>query len=117
MDTMTTTTETPAKPTRRAFYRCGQCCHVFAIAQTERGPVKGLTCACEGECAFMGFVARAGNRLFDHGKACPCDARCTHAKGPSCDCSCGGANHGTQALVDVIIDLGAAPKIRILDAS
>ena len=24
----------------------------------------------------------------------PCDARCTGARGHSCDCSCGGANHG-----------------------
>lgn len=23
-----------------------------------------------------------------------CDARCMSAKGPNCDCSCGGANHG-----------------------
>jgi hypothetical protein len=23
-----------------------------------------------------------------------CDARCMNAVGPSCDCSCGGANHG-----------------------
>lgn len=23
-----------------------------------------------------------------------CDDRCTHAKGHTCDCSCGGANHG-----------------------
>jgi hypothetical protein len=23
-----------------------------------------------------------------------CDARCTGARGASCDCSCGGANHG-----------------------
>lgn len=25
---------------------------------------------------------------------CPCDARCTEAKGFVCNCSCGGANHG-----------------------
>lgn len=25
-----------------------------------------------------------------------CDARCTHARGHKCDCSCGGANHGKQ---------------------
>jgi hypothetical protein len=25
---------------------------------------------------------------------CPCDARCTGAKGHTCECSCGGANHG-----------------------
>lgn len=24
----------------------------------------------------------------------PCDARCTGARGTSCDCQCGGANHG-----------------------
>lgn len=23
-----------------------------------------------------------------------CDARCMYAKGPDCECSCGGANHG-----------------------
>lgn len=26
-----------------------------------------------------------------------CDARCTSARGHSCDCSCGGANHGVAA--------------------
>jgi hypothetical protein len=25
-----------------------------------------------------------------------CDARCTTARGPKCDCSCGGANHGAD---------------------
>lgn len=24
-----------------------------------------------------------------------CDAKCLYAKGPSCDCSCGGKNHGS----------------------
>lgn len=118
MDAATTTTAAAAtKPTRRAFYRCTNCCHVFAIEQTERGAVPNLTCACEGVCAFMGFVGRGGTRLFDEGKRCPCDARCTHAKGPHCDCSCGGANHGSHALVTVIIDLGKAPKIRMLDTA
>jgi hypothetical protein len=28
--------------------------------------------------------------------AVKCDGRCTHAKGPNCDCSCGGKNHGSQ---------------------
>ena len=26
-----------------------------------------------------------------------CDARCTGARGPQCDCSCGGRNHGVAA--------------------
>jgi hypothetical protein len=39
----------------------------------------------------------------------PCDARCTGARGHSCDCSCGGKNHGAgwsvqlgAPLLDVI---------------
>jgi hypothetical protein len=37
--------------------------------------------------------------------AVKCDARCTHAKGFNCECSCGGENHGrggvfTQLLTD-----------------
>lgn len=26
-----------------------------------------------------------------------CDPRCTSARGPNCECSCGGANHGVAA--------------------
>lgn len=26
--------------------------------------------------------------------AAKCGAKCLHSKGPTCDCSCGGANHG-----------------------
>ncbi len=26
----------------------------------------------------------------------PCDSRCTGARGHNCDCSCGGANHGSS---------------------
>jgi hypothetical protein len=28
-----------------------------------------------------------------HNPARPCDARCMYAKGPTCVCACGGANH------------------------
>ena len=28
--------------------------------------------------------------------AVPCDARCTTARGHSCECSCGGKNHGAD---------------------
>ena len=27
-----------------------------------------------------------------------CDARCTHAKGFTCECSCGGENHATAGM-------------------
>ena len=41
------------------------------------------------------------HRLMSYGQLkaflnpeCPCDARCTGARGHNCECSCGGANHG-----------------------
>lgn len=27
---------------------------------------------------------------------CPCDKRCTGARGHNCECSCGGVNHGSD---------------------
>lgn len=31
--------------------------------------------------------------------SCPCDWRCIGARGPVCECSCGGKNHGGALLV------------------
>ena len=28
-----------------------------------------------------------------------CDGRCMGAKGPNCECSCGGENHGMNAMI------------------
>jgi hypothetical protein len=36
------------------------------------------------------FVIHQGPVTTDH----PCDERCTDAKGPICNCACGGINHG-----------------------
>jgi hypothetical protein len=45
-------------------------------------------------CACGKFVRC--KRVYTKG-ACTakCSGTCTHAKGPSCDCSCRGANHGS----------------------
>lgn len=48
------------------IYRCAGCRRSFDVS-TLRGTVKA-----------------------DH----KCDARCLASKGPSCECACGGANHG-----------------------
>jgi hypothetical protein len=36
--------------------------------------------------------------IGQHARGIKCDARCQFAKGPSCDCSCAGANHGAGWL-------------------
>lgn len=39
----------------------------------------------------MSTLITTGNR---NGEQRRCDARCYDAKGPECDCCCGGRNHG-----------------------
>jgi hypothetical protein len=48
---------------------------------------------CEG-CKNYRKSAKVIGRKTDH----KCGARCTASKGPNCDCSCGGANHGKAYL-------------------
>ena len=100
----------------RHFYRCGDCLSVTA-ADTEK-PVRNAFCgACGGKLEHMGRVGPKGGRMVRDELRCPCDGRCTGAKGPSCDCQCGGANHGSGLLVAVQVDAGAAPKLTPQDAA
>lgn len=98
---------------KRAFYRCVMCCHVVAIEQVKSMAMPDLHCVCDGSMALMGFVGPKNDRLVLTEDRCPCDERCTHARGPNCDCSCGGKNHGTHAVVEVVVDAGDKPKIVI----
>lgn len=36
--------------------------------------------------------------------AVKCDARCTHAKGFNCECSCGGENHGKGGMFTQLLE-------------
>lgn len=91
-------------PAARHFYRCLGCLAVFAVEGKRHGE---LRCACGGPTTWMGQVHRT--RLQKTEERCPCDARCTCARGPSCDCSCGGANHGTGAVVKVVVSDTSVP--------
>lgn len=39
----------------------------------------------------MSTLITTGNTAGKNGR---CDAKCYNAKGPKCDCCCGGVNHG-----------------------
>jgi hypothetical protein len=58
-----------------------------------------------------------GQRLVKKELLTPCDARCTNAEGPHCDCQCQGANHGSRALVQVVKDVGGVPLVAPSDAA
>jgi hypothetical protein len=104
--------------TRRYFYRCNDCLTV-AVTEVElkpvyndRGYAEYATCdACGGNCEYMGKTS--GSFMVRTQLECPCDGRCTGAIGPSCDCSCGGENHGSGRLVEVVVEVGKLPRLKI----
>lgn len=94
----------------RHYYRCRSCCHVVAV----EGKLERETfCACNGKLEHLGRVTRAHRGLVLDSERCACDGRCTNAPGPSCDCRCGGANHGTGRVVAVEVDAGGVPRLRV----
>lgn len=110
----TTITVTPATAPRTApstarwFLRCAECLVPVAL-DSERRPSDTIECVCGGKLSVMGRVHRG--RVVEDRERCACDSRCTHAKGPSCDCVCGGENHGSGALVSYTVDNGAARMV------
>jgi hypothetical protein len=93
----------------RWFLRCADC---LEIRSTEHDPTyMQVRCDCGGLVSNMGRVTQAGTLIHQY-ERCACDGKCTHAKGPNCDCSCGGHNHGKGTLVCITIEGGSVPTVR-----
>lgn len=100
----------------RHYYRCVDCLTVAATeaplaVQHIEGWLNsyGECGACGGRIESMGQVYQ--DRLVKPELRCPCDDRCTNARGPNCECKCGGANHGTGLLVEVLVGVGPVPRL------
>jgi hypothetical protein len=98
---------------KRYYYRCSDCCSVTAI-EAERAPVD-LRGSCGGAMELMGEVRRF--IVWNVEKHAACDSRCTGAGGPSCNCSCGGANHGTGAVREVLRNGQGIPTVSACDVA
>lgn len=93
---------------QRHFYKCCDCLSVIANDSDSRFASPNAVCGlCASKLIHMGRVVEQG--LVRDSLECPCDLRCTHARGPKCDCSCGGRNHGSQAVVHIVRDAGGIP--------
>jgi hypothetical protein len=100
------------KEVNRYFYRCPDCLSVMAV---DGSPYAQLECACGGQCEKMGRVYR--DRLVTETERCLCDDRCQCARGPSCNCKCGGENHGVGLVSRVELrDAGRIPVIHPPDS-
>jgi hypothetical protein len=97
----------------RHFFRCFECLSVSAIdtAQPLAYDFKALCGACHDPrpIEYMGEVKQ--NSLIKREMRTPCDDRCTSARGPLCECKCGGPNHGTHMIVEFIHVVGSIPII------
>lgn len=109
----------------RTYYKCIDCLSTFAINpdpdikynQSNKKIFKSeqnIKCEC-GSIQFdkMGHVEKF-NFVTGYHNECPCDGRCTNARGPNCDCQCGGENHGTGRTI-TITHYGTEPKIVLPD--
>lgn len=93
----------------RLALRCVDCLAVGFAEGDWRSLVKG-SCDCGGGLEMMGRVK--GQAVLAARSECPCNSVCTHAKGPNCDCKCGGENHGTGRLIEWEERVGSAPIAR-----
>lgn len=93
----------PMPATHRWYIRCADCLSVSMVelpttsASTASRTIAGWRCICDGRLEAMGYVRiyRTAEQLVTRdAEVCACDERCTTARGPSCNCKCGGANHG-----------------------
>lgn len=98
---------------RRYYVRCHDCLSVMVMASPQApGRSMRFECgACGGGLTLMGEVTRDGKRWARREVVSVCDARCTNAHGPSCDCTCGGRNHGSHLVVEVVRAEGRLPRM------
>lgn len=107
--------------TSRWYIRCPGCLSISAVEVCPDATPQTAKMRCElcdVEVENMGRVHQAARPYLITGTAevCACDGRCTGARGPSCDCPCGGRNHGTGATVTVTFTAGI-PRATVLDAA
>jgi hypothetical protein len=86
------------------------------VEVTDQGAQYKVRCVCDGKLELMGRVSRKPGLVLDS-ERCACDARCTNAPGPCCECQCGGENHGTGRVVPIEIDAGGVPRLVAEDAT
>lgn len=88
------------KSPRRSYYKCTDCLVPVVLVESPGGEI---ACVCGGKLRFMGDIRerRHGSIFVTEHEETPCDDRCTGAIGPSCNCPCGGTNHGTGRTVTV----------------
>lgn len=122
----------PQVSTVRAYWKCPDCLSVYVtdVPKPQAGapgwlrpsniayllPFRPFCAACGAETREMGVVGPSGAVTLTHTDTV-CDWSCQGALGPTCDCKCGGANHGdTWARKVVVVETrGTQPVVSLPD--
>ena len=100
----------------RWFYRCPDCLSVVACAtQADWNRPYGCSLCGATRMEEMGRVHR--DRLIREELRAVCDERCIGARGPKCNCHCGGENHGTGRTVLVVVAESGIPCLAVPDGN
>ena len=111
-----------ATTTNNYLGKCKECDYVIFATREDVQPAETFRDVLKGAGVFRvgnnGFFARcqSGHKVFPvkaikgtYSEAHQCDSRCLNAKGWSCTCSCGGANHG-RGHVATVVKASELPK-------
>ena len=104
---------------RRYYYRCTGCLDVMTQLEPlalEYSRTVAKCGTCDQVFEYLGRTQR--DRLVQDSMECKCDDRCTSARGPHCNCHCGGENHGAGMVGGYEIvtrDAGPVPIVRMPD--
>lgn len=105
-------------PVERHYWRCACCLVPVAVDGEEgrgrEGEFRG-SWEC-GNCGASGFDCMGrvhGAELVDVYERCACNENCQGARGPKCDCRCGGKFHG-GGLVTVLEFRGTGVRVPVV---
>ncbi len=94
------------------YVRCRWCLAVGTVPGPAKAYFNDYDATCEACGERVEIMGRVKGSVLLHGTECPCDDRCTGARGPLCSCSCGGKNHGAGLSCDRPHIAGGIPVLR-----
>lgn len=102
----------------RHYFRCIDCLTPFcATLETNKNTPghaapQGTECQCGNATAFE-YMGKVRGRFYTKTETvtdCQCNQICAHARGPNCECDCGGSNHGLGVML--VLKETARGKVR-----
>ena len=90
------------------YFKCKDC--LSPMTTIEKMNIHSSRCFCGGEIEYLGEVTHE-ERVVETRHKAKCDARCTNASGPVCNCHCNCENHGHGLLASITYEVNHGKAI------